>query len=101
MNLKLKEKKRRGRYSTSDKDSLATTRILTRILIILKNKNYCNKTFLVDNAGCSDGQKILDGLNWLINHNLVSEIKNNQTVYCLKEKENLIKELIKIEERLK
>jgi hypothetical protein len=99
MNPKIKKNYRKGRTKSSDRIDIADTRILTRILIILGDVRYCNITYFKENG--LNLYKVSDGLIWLINHNIVSEINNHSKFYCLKEFENQVKNIIKLEEQIR
>ena len=97
MNKKIKRHYRKGWKKESDYGSIATTRILTRILIILGEVKYGNKSELIEKIGIKNGYIIQDGLLFLTNHNLISEING---VYCLKEFEKQVSEIIKIKKSI-
>jgi len=98
------KKLRRGRKRISDSFTRADTRILTRILISLNEVGYSNKSNLgKELMGLGNCYKIGDGLNWLVNHNLIDKFTGIHSVgyYCIKGKKADIENYLKLKEKLK
>jgi len=84
-----REKYRLGRILKSDVRKIASTRILTRILIYLNEVGFATQTQIKDAIGTS-GYIVQDGLLWLMNHGFVEKfnLKANKNLYRLKKKVN-------------
>jgi len=69
----------------SDKNGLASTRDLTRILIVLEEINKPVSKYWLSGKLSTTYKRLEDGLLWLINHKLVRVIKNThgEKIYIL------------------
>ena len=65
-----------GLMAGSDQKYLATTRHLTRILIVLKDSKQKMSKYDLYQATGIEYPKLKDALNWLINHKLISKIRD-------------------------
>ena len=86
---KMKEKHRKNSVGCrSDCHYIANTRMLSRILLVLHEMGEANITQLGEGI-CTNGQRVKDALNWLVNNKLVCQdsykpgFKRDYNIYYL------------------